>query len=166
MVWGSDADLAGAMTCEGTGEIPTKGLYNTVMNWDMTFQMAGGVTMTFKPGGDSTKFIGDDGWIRIWRGGWDAEPKSLLTSTLGPKDTVKLIQSPNHYQNFVDAVKTRSGAVSPLADAVRSDILSHLCDIAVRLKRKVTWDPKAETIVGDADASKMLHRPMRAPWSL
>ena len=45
-------------------------------------------------------------------------------------------------QNFVDAVKSRKQPVSPLADAVRSDIISHLCDIAVRLKRKITWDPQ------------------------
>ena len=67
-----------------------------------------------------------------------------------------LIESPNHYQNFIDAVKARKGAVSPLPDAVRSDIISQLCDIAIRLKRKVTWDPKKEVIVGDAEASKMM----------
>ena len=39
---------------------------------------------------------------------------------------------------------------------MRSDIISHLCDIAVRLKRKITWDPKTETIVGDAEAAKMM----------
>ena len=141
MVWGSDADLAGPMTVEGTGVIPAKGLYDTVYNWDMKIQMADGVKMTFKPGGDSTKFIGPDGWVRIWRGGIDAEPKSLLTSKIGPDD-VHLIDSPRHYQNFIDAVKSRKQPVSPLADAVRSDTISQLCDIAVRLKRKITWDPK------------------------
>jgi hypothetical protein len=56
--------------------------------------------------------------------------------------------------------------VSNIVDAVRSDNISQLCDIAVRLKRKVTWDPKKEQIVGDAEAAKMLSRPMRAPWTL
>ncbi len=165
LVWGSDADLAGPMTFEGTGEIPSKGLYNTVFNWDVKIQMAGGVAMTFLPGGDSTKFIGSEGWIRISRGGWDAEPKSLLTSKTGPND-VHLIESRSQSQNFIDAVKARKGAVSPLADAVRSDIISHLCDIAIRLKRKVTWDPQKEQIVADAEATKLLSRPMRAPWTI
>ena len=57
-------------------------------------------------------------------------------------------------------------AVSPLPDAVRSDIISHLCDIAIRLKRKITWDPKTETIVNDPQATRMCSRPMRAPWTL
>ena len=86
MVWGSDADLAGPIVVEGTGEIPTTGLYDTVYNWDMKIQLGDGVQMTFKPGGDSTKFIGPDGWVRISRGGIDAEPKSLLSSKIGPND--------------------------------------------------------------------------------
>ena len=165
MVWGSDADLAGPMVVEGTGEIPTHGLYNTVYNWDMHVQMADGVKLHFTPGQDSTKFIGPDGWVRIWRDGIDTEPKSLLKSVIGPKDG-HLIQSPNHYQNFIDAVKSRGPTVSPLGDAVRSDIISQLCDIAVRTKRKITWDPKQEVIVGDDEASKMLSRPLRAPWTI
>ncbi len=165
MVWGCDADTVGPMTIEGTGVIPTEGLYDTVYNWDMKLEMAGGVKMTFTPGGDSTKFIGPDGWVRIWRGGIDAEPKSLLTSKIGPGD-VHLIDSKNHYQNYVDSVKSRKPAVSNLEDAVRSDLISQLCNIAVRVKRKITWDPKQATIVGDADAAKLMHRDMRAPWTL
>ena len=165
MVWGSDADMAGPMTVEGTGVIPTEGLYDTVYNWDMKFQMADGVKMIFLPGGDSTKFIGTDGWVRIWRGGIDAEPKSLLGTKISLNE-MKLIDSKNHYQNFVDAVKNRVTPVSTMADAVRSDIISHLCNIAVRLKRKITWDPKKESIVGDDEAAKMMRRQYRAPWGL
>jgi hypothetical protein len=165
MVWGSEADLAGPMTFEGTGVIPASGLYNTVYNWDVKVAMAGGVTMTFKPGGDSTKFIGTDGWVQISRGGWNAEPKSLLSEAARPND-IRLISSGNHYQNYIDAVKGRRGAVSPLADAVRSDIISQMSDIAIRLKRKVTWDPKKEAIIGDAEATKMCSRELRAPWKL
>jgi predicted dehydrogenase len=164
MVWGSDDDLTGPITLEGTGVIPTEGLYDTVYDWDMKIQMAE-VEMTFKPGGDSTKFIGPDGWVQIRRGGIEAEPKSLLDSKIGPDD-VHLIESPRHDQNFVDAVKSRTDPVSNIEDAVRSDVISHLCDVAVRTGRKITWDPKKEAIVGDPEASKMLHRDMRPPWTL
>ena len=165
MIFGNDSDQAGPIAVEGTGVIPTEGLYNNVINWDMNVQFGDGVKMTFKPGGDSTKFIGDQGWVRIWRGGIDAEPKSLLTSKIGPND-VHLIESPNHAQNFIDAVKSRKPTVSPLDQAVRSDTISQLCDIAVRTKRKITWDPKTLKIVGDDEAAKMASRPMRAPWTL
>jgi len=165
LVWGCDCDLVGPYSVEGTGVIPDKGLYDTVYNWDMKIHMADGVEMVFTPGGDSTKFIGTEGWVRIWRGGWDTEPKSLMTAKLGPND-VHLCESRNHYQNFVDSVKSRKPCVSPLDHAVRSDLISLLCDIAVRLKRKITWDPKTNTIVGDPEATKMASRPMRPPWTL
>ena len=165
MVWGSNADLAGPMEFEGTGEIPKQGLYDTVFNWDIKVKMADGVKMTFLPGGDSTKFIGPDGWVQIRRSGIDAEPKSLLESKIGP-DEVHLIESPRQDQNFVDAVKSRQPAVSPVDHAVRSDIISHMSDIAVRTGRKITWDPVKNQIVDDAEASRMLSRPMRAPWTL
>lgn len=164
MVWGSDADLHGPVTVEGTGVVPDKGLYDTVYNWDCVIQTKD-VKITFKPGGDSTKFIGPDGWVQVRRGGIDAEPKSLLQLQLGPND-VQLIKSSRHDQNFVDAVKSRQQPVSNLTDAVRSDNISQLCDIAVRLKRKITWDPKTEVIVGDDEAKKMCSRAMRAPWTL
>ena len=165
MVWGSDADLAGPMTFEGTGVIPTEGLYNTVYHWDVKVQMADGVKMTLKPGGDSTKFIGPDGWVDVRRGGIDAEPKSLLKSKIGQGD-VQLLSSPRQDQNFIDSIKSRKPAVSPIDHAVRSDIISHISDIAVRTGRKITWDPKQEVIVGDAEAAKMLSRPLREPWTL
>ncbi|MGA2621500.1 MAG: Gfo/Idh/MocA family oxidoreductase [Thermoguttaceae bacterium] len=165
MVWGSDADLAGPISVEGTGVIPDKGLYDTVYNWDMKLQLGDGVKMTFKPGGDLTKFFGPGGWVAITRGGIQAEPKSLLTSQIGPNDC-HLVDSANHYQNFIDSVKSRKPAVSPLDHAVRSDIISHLCNIAVRTKRKVAWDPKQQTIVGDDEAVKLMHRELRAPWTI
>ena len=63
MVWGSNDDISGPMTVEGTGVIPEEGLYDTVYNWDMKIKCGNGVDITFKPGGDSTKFIGPDGWV-------------------------------------------------------------------------------------------------------
>jgi hypothetical protein len=49
---------------------------------------------------------------------------------------------------------------------VRSDLVSHLCDIAVRTGRTIHWDPVKETITGDEAARKMMFRQMRKPWKL
>jgi hypothetical protein len=156
--------MLGSVTVEGTGVIPTQGLYDTVYNWDMVIQTPE-VKITFKPGGDSTKFVGTEGWVQVRRGGWETHPASLKTAKIGLND-MRLLKSRNHYQNFVDAVRERKTAVSPLADAVRSDILSHLSNIAVRLKRKITWDPRTLTIVGDDEAVKMTRREYRSPWGI
>ncbi len=165
MIWGCDADLAGPMTFKGTGEIPKEGLYDTVIHWDVTVQLAHGIEMTFKPGSDSTKFIGTEGWVDVRRSGISAEPKSLLDIKLGPDD-VHLPVSRRHDVNFTESIKAGKEAISPVGDAARSDIISQMCDIAIRLGREITWDPKKEEILNDAEASAMMRRPMRAPWRL
>ena len=164
LVWASDADLSGPVIVEGTGTIPKQGLYDTVFHWDMKLRL-GEVKMTFKPGRDLTRFIGDEGWIAISRGGLDAEPKSLLKETIAPEQA-RLVQSAHHAGNFVEAVREGKPVASPVDQAARSDILSHLCNIAVRTGRKITWDPKTETILDDAEAARMMRRPMRKPWTL
>ena len=165
MIWGSDADLGQPITVEGTGEITPDGLYDSVFNWDMQIDLGDGVEMTFKPGGDSTKFIGTEGWICVRRGGWDAEPKSLMKKVIPRADRI-LPTSGNHMADFIHGVAARKDSAANIEDAVRSDIISHLCDIAVRLKRKITWDPTKEVIVDDPEATKMMHRDMRSPWTL
>ena len=162
MIWGSDADLGQPITVEGTGDITPGALYDTVFNWDMKIDLGDGVEMTFKPGSDSTKFIGTEGWVRVWRPGCDAEPKSLLEKVIPEADRI-LPTTGNHMADFVRGVAARTDSAANIEDAVRSDVISHLCDIAVRLKRKITWDPTKEVIVDDPEAAKMMHRDMRAP---
>ncbi len=150
---------------EGTGTIPTEGLFDTVSTWDLRGQFASGVAFTFKNGPDKTTFVGDKGWVAASRGGIDANPKSLLDVKIKPGE-IHLLKSKNHYQGFIDSVKSRRQAVSPIETAVQSDIISHLGDIAIRTGRKITWDPKKEEIVGDRVAARLMHRPMRQPWHL
>jgi glucose-fructose oxidoreductase len=166
MVWISDSDTSGPIVVDGTAVIPTTGLYDTAYDWDMKLQLADGVEVAFKAsGGDSTKFIGSEGWLDVRRSSFAAEPKSLLAGRLSQSD-ISHQQTDPHCQEFVNSVKSRKPPSSSLADAVRSDILSHLCDIAMRTKRKITWDPQKATIVGDDEAAKRMHRDMRAPWTL
>lgn len=165
MMWGSDADRSGKIVLEGTGVVPTEGLYDTVYNWDIRGKL-GKVDFTFKPGGDSTKFIGTEGWVEIRRSGIDANPKSLLDVKIAESEQ-KLVASTQHDQNFIDAVRTRTQPVSHIVDAVRSDLISLLCDIVVRTGRRITWDTKTEKIIGDAEATQMAKlRPMRKPWTM
>jgi len=95
----------------------------------------------------------------------DAEPKSLLRRTAGPGE-IRLPVSNHHQQNFLDCVKSRRDPAAPIEVAVRSDTLCHLSDIAMRLGRKLKWDPAREEFVGDAEANRMRSRPMRSPWRL
>ena len=150
---------------EGTGLIPTEGLYDTVVHWDVKGRYASGAEFTLKPGGDLTTFVGTEGWVAPSRGGISAEPKSLLSVKIKP-DEIHLLQDSHHYRNFVNACLARTVPASDIDSAVQSDFMSHLGDICIRTGRKIRWDPKAETIVGDPEAARRLTRAMRSPWHL
>jgi len=178
--WGNNTDDTAPVEYEGHGTIADQGLYDTVSNWDMRCLYKNGVKMLFKSTDiarpivqkyhpdfidHGTTFIGTEGWVSVDRHGLFAEPVSLLKSIIRP-DEVHLYNSANHYKNFVDCIKTRQQTISPINAAVQSDIISHLCDISIRLSRKIKWDPEKEEIIGDETASRKLSRAMRSPWRL
>jgi predicted dehydrogenase len=168
--WGNGTDLTGPVEVEGTGDFPRDGLCNCATAWSVDLKFANGVLMNFTDGEKNplgVKFEGDDGWVfvkeRHLGGAYDAEPKSLLKRALAP-DEIHLPVSNHHQQDFLNCVKTRARTVAPIDVAVRSDTLCHLSDIAMRLGRKLRWDPDKEEFIGDAEANRMLSRPMRSPW--
>ncbi|MCX7045620.1 MAG: Gfo/Idh/MocA family oxidoreductase [Candidatus Sumerlaeota bacterium] len=150
---------------EGTGEIPTEGLYTAIKTWDVRGKFKNGMPFTFTPGGDRTTFRGTEGWVAIWRGGIDAEPKSLLKSVIKP-DEIHLGTHRDHKKNFLECVKSRATPASDIDSACQSDFISHLGDICIRTGRKIKWDLAKETIVGDDQAQRMMNRAMREPWRL
>jgi hypothetical protein len=77
-----------------------------------------------------------------------------------------LANSSDHAGNFLDCVKSRRTPVSSIDSAVRTDTVCHLSDIAMRLSRRLRWDPKAERFIDDDQANRMLSRAMRSPWHL
>ena len=83
-----------------------------------------------------------------------------------PENKAKQSRSSDHVRNFSQCVKSRHDPVEPVEVGHRTASLCHLGNIAMRLKRKIHWDPAKEQIVGDDEAAKMLARPMRAPWHL
>lgn len=167
------------VSCEAKGVIPTDGLFNTLTQWDAHFVYPNGLKMRFmddetankeKPhpgveGGHGTLFVGSEGWVRVSRDGWATSDEALRQKAKDP-GAKRLLVSHDQIHNFVDCVLSRETPVDNLHSAVRSDILCHLIDISVRTGRKLEWDNKRETIVGDAQAIKMMHRDLRTPWTL
>ncbi len=150
---------------EGTGVVPADGLFDTVVDWDLRGRYASGVECTMIAGGDKTTFVGANGRVAASRGGISAEPESLLKVKIKP-DEIHLLQENHHHRNFIQCVLSRQTPVSDIDSAVQSDFISHLGDIAVRTGRKIGWDPQQEAIFGDEAAARMMHRPMREPWTL
>ena len=183
MQWGMDADGTSPIRYKGTGKIPEKGLANTITTWDVEAEYPCGVPVRFMSSStakpvvtkynprfreNGTTFFGEDGWVSISRGAcyMNKGDKMVNTSTIKftDKEKEKVYHSANHARNFVDCIKSRKPTINPFESAIRSDTISHLSNIAIRTKREIKWDPKTETITGDAEAAKMLNRPMRAPY--
>jgi hypothetical protein len=49
---------------------------------------------------------------------------------------------------------------------LKGDLFCHACDITIRLKRRLRWDPVKETFPDAPDAVERFSRPMRDPWKL
>ena len=83
----------------------------------------------------------------------------------GPNE-IQLVKSGNHVRNLLDCVKSRAQTISHIDDSVQGDIICQISDIAIRLERKLKWDPKKERFLNSDEANRMLTRAMRSPWHL
>ncbi len=165
MIWCYDGDQAGPFTVEGTGVVPSAGLFNTVIDWNMELRMSDGVKVTITVGDNSTKFIGSDGKVELTRGAIRTSPKSWLPEGLPPNNHGRNVAL--HVENFAECIRTRAKCHSDVADAVRSDVISQLCNIAVRTGEKITWDPIEQQLrEPSVRTSEMMSRPLRQPWSV
>jgi predicted dehydrogenase len=72
----------------------------------------------------------------------------------------------SHFQNFIECVRSRKreNLNCEILEGHMSTSLCHLGNIAFRTGRKLTFDPKAETFPGDAEANRLLTRTYREPY--
>ena len=112
-----------------------------------------------------TEFVGDKGSLFVYRGGLRTNPPELLKDVEVPP-IVKSEANIAHVNDFLDCIKTRKTPAADISIGHRSATVCHLGNIAVRTGKKIHWDPKTETIVGDAEASKWLTKEYRKPYSL
>ena len=176
--WANGSDATGPVEIEGHGEFPKNGLYNTATSHYVELTFADGVkfvsqtTTDVATGNDDDwglRFEGTDGWF--WAGAIGSarfgktHSKSLLREVIGP-DEINLYRSPGHHRNFLDSVKTRKETVSPAEVGQRTATVCHLGHIAILTGRKLKWDPEKEEFINDAEANRLLSRPMRKPWHL
>lgn len=163
--WALGMDESGPASVEGAATFNANKWFETPETAKLVYRYASGVTLlcSLGKGGypDGVTFEGEKGTIHVNRGGMT--PKELANA---PTGDVKLYVSNNHHANWLDCVKTRKLPICDVEIGHRSATVCHLGNIALRIGRKVAWDPAKEEIVGDKEAAAMLSRPYREPWKL
>lgn len=163
-----DMDNSGPIEYQAQG-IPLKGeLYDTFMDFTFENIYPNGVRMIgHKTGPRGIRFEGTEGsvFVHIHGGKLEAEPASLLGTTLGDDD-VHLGRTSDHQRNFIDCVRSREVPFAGGEVGHRTATLCQLNVIAMRLGRTLKWDPVAERVIDDDEANTYLLPKMRAPWSL
>jgi hypothetical protein len=128
-------------------------------------------------------FIGTEGWVIVAYEKVFTSPGSLMDSVIGPseihlpasalaaippgmKTGHQEVATAAHHQNWIRAIREGFQPAGDIEGAVRSDLVSNLCELCIRTGASLEWDPVNETILGNATAKAMIRRPMRSPWQV
>jgi predicted dehydrogenase len=178
-LWALDMDSSGPNSIEGRQLVDMiPGGFTAASEYEVTYTYANGVVHTCKsttasewhggvkdPNGQQhgIKFHGSEGWIWVTRGSIKASERRILTEKL-PNNARYVYLSNDHMGNFIDCVKSRKVPICPADIGHRSASLCHLGVIALRLGRKLRWDPVNEQFIGDTEANRYIVREMRKPY--
>jgi predicted dehydrogenase len=180
--WGMDAELTGPVKIAARAEFPKKGLWDVHGPFHVRAEYANGTEVYISdlyPTG--VKFIGEEGWIWVARGGQvtlsdpatfktanpalDASDRKMLAAGIRDNE-IHLHRSPNddHHLDWLSSIRTRRPPAAPAEVGHRSCSACLLAHVAMKLGRELTWDPGAERFLHDEEADRMLSRPQRAPY--
>jgi len=179
--WGMGTELTGPVEVEAEAEFPTSGLWNVHGDFQVKAKYANGATIYISgenPNG--VKFVGTDGWIFVARGNYsvtasdpasqadnqkslDASDPKILESVIGENE-IHLYHSEDQHGNWLDSILSREETVAPAEVAHRSCSACLVSHIAMKLPRKLNWDPEKEEFINDDEANAMLSRTQRDPY--
>ena len=164
--WGNGTDDTGPVEFEGRADFPQRGIFNVHTTFHVEALYANGVRLIMKseePG--SVVFEGERGRIHVQRDKLEASDPAILREKVGDGET-KLYVSNNHMRNFLECMRSRKEPAAPVEVGHRSNSIGVLAHIAMKLGRKLRWDPQAERFIGDDEANGWLDHAHRAPWTI
>ena len=180
--WGMGMERSGPIEVGGRAEFPTKGLWDVHGIFKTDALYANGVRMVVTnelPNG--IKFEGSEGWIFVTRGNYqatasdpvnpdgtkplDASDPKIIQSVIGPNEFHFMV-SKDHHGNWLESIRDDKSPIAPVEEGHRSCSACLVHHIAMKLKRKVYWDPVKEQFTNDDEANSMLSRPQRAPYAI
>ena len=183
LVWGIKDQVNGVYSITGTGTFwEPGGIYDNISSWDVHYKYESGVEVHFvsadragemmamrkMESSNGTTFHGTKGWISLGRGSVESNiPEIDKKLNNFPKNDDGWILSEENTmgQYFLDVIHGKRQETCPLDEAIISDTISHMGDIAIRSEHEVTWDPVQGKVVDDEEANALYIREMREPYS-
>ncbi len=178
--WGMNTEYTGPVEIWGKAEFPTAGLWNVHGKFLTHALYANGMTMDISgdfPNG--IKWYGTEGWIFVQRdegttptGDIGARVKiepiiasdpKILDSVIGPGE-IHLYTAAEQHANWIECIHTRRQPTAPIEIGHRACSTCLLHHIAMKLPRRLHWDPLNERFLKDDEANSLLSRPQRAPY--
>ncbi|RAJ94453.1 putative dehydrogenase [Larkinella arboricola] len=168
--WANNSEYSGPVEVEGKGEFP-KSLWNSMINFTVTYRYANGVEMTCLQSPTSTpsiKYIGSEGWILVdnYPGVLSASNPAILTSKPSGNE-LDLSKTLWDKVDFVEAIKTGRKTLEPIEVGHRTISISQIGLIACQIGEKLNWNPEKELFVGNNAANALLAAPLvRKEWAI
>lgn len=108
-------------------------------------------------------YYGTNGALFCDRIGYEIYPDNdrIIRKTHNTTDATSL-----HARHFIDCVRSRQRAPADVEVGHRSTIVAHLGNIAYRTGKKLKWDRAREDFVDAPEATALLRRKAREPWTL
>ena len=133
----------------------------------LTLVYENGVKMTHEDFGRgyAVRFIGSKGVIDISRGFFETIPGNL-TSHVFTDSEIKLHEVNDHYQNWLDCIRSREQPLCPAEIGHRTATVCFLTNIGYELQRPLKWDPVKEEFINDDEANKLRSGYLRKPWTM
>ncbi len=164
--WGNGTEYRGLVEIQAEASFPERGLFDVHTAFRAEGKYANGVRLIQETGDPAgVRFEGDRGWIFVQRGAIDASDRTILTQK-NVEGEIKLYRSSNHMKNFLECMRTRKQPAAPVEVGHRSNTVCVITHIAMKLGRKLRWDPGAERFIDDEEADRWLDYPHREPWTV
>lgn len=181
--WALGTEYTSPIEVEATAKFPTSGLWDVHGDFQVDARFENGTKMIISgdfPNG--VRFEGDEGWIFVTRGNYaatasdpvaasennkalDSSDAKILTSVIGPEE-VHLHKTTQHHLDWINSIKTRKPPAAPAEVGHRACTTCLISHIAMKLPRKLVWNPLTERFANDDEANGMLSRPQRYPYGI
>ena len=179
--WGMNTEYTGPIAVEAVADFPKSGSWDVHGDFMAKATYKNGITMLTSGGfPNGIRYEGEDGWIFVTRGAYRATPSDpipekngtksldasdpkLLKSVIQPNE-IHLYESKEQHGNWLECIQSGKEPISPVEIGHRACSVCLISHIAMKLSRKLNWDPVSERFINDAEANAMLSRPQRAPY--